>query len=81
MFKVGVDYTKANVIESVRVAAEAVYAIQTVSSFGLEHDYISRYGNLVLRQKEEKSFSKSIFPSIVMAYIAASPYFLFGASL
>lgn len=68
-------------IESVRVAAEAVYAIQTVSSFGLERDYITRYEKLVLSQNVGGSFSKSIFPSIMMAYIASSPHCLFGASL
>ncbi|KAI0561421.1 ABC transporter [Gracilaria domingensis] len=81
VFKVGVNYTDKKVIESVRIAAEAVYAIRTVSAFGLEHDYIQRYETLVLNRGDGgKAFSKTIFPSIMMAYIAASPHALFGAS-
>ncbi|CAN8070260.1 unnamed protein product [Agarophyton chilense] len=80
VFKVGLNYTNKKVIESVRVASEAVYAIRTVTAFGLQHDYIERYDSLVLNVAEGKSFSKTVFPSIMMAYIAASPHCLFGAS-
>eukprot|EP00178_Gracilaria_changii_P005325 TRINITY_DN1874_c0_g1_i2.p1 TRINITY_DN1874_c0_g1~~TRINITY_DN1874_c0_g1_i2.p1 ORF type:complete len:1473 (-),score=232.31 TRINITY_DN1874_c0_g1_i2:1168-5058(-) len=80
VFKVGVNYADKKVVESVRLAAEAVYSIRTVSAFGLQHDYIQRYEELVLNRPTGKSFSKTIFPSIMMAYIAASPHCLFGAS-
>lgn len=52
----------------------------TVVAYGAQYDFISKYEGLLCAQNE-RSLRSIVLPSVVSAFIAFSPYGLFGVSL
>lgn len=80
IFHVGPDYNNPQVIDSVRVASEALHGIQTVFSLGKEYYFMKKY-NEKIGLGREKGSRKMLISLFASAYVAASPFCLFGASL